>query len=389
MKRILFNRRTVLITGIAAFLAGCQVVPKTGPTTGQGTAGVPTTGPSATVLPTDQTRHRVALLVPMTGRNGEVGQALANAANMALLDTNASNLRITTYDTSSDPAAAANKALADGNRLILGPLMAQNIAAIAPQANAAKVPIITFSNDSRAASKNVFVMGHIPEQSITRTVAYARGKGAARFGAVIPNGQYGDRSVSALNNALREYGGSLVSTERYNRGNSAIVSAANTLRSRGGYDTVLIADGANLATRAAAEIRTGRDSNIRILGTELWGGEGTLAQSSAMRGAIFSAVSDGRFKRFSTSYENRFGRKPFRVSSLGYDAVLLTLRVARNWKVGRTFPTKQLREEDGFVGVDGAFRFRKDGVIERALAVVEVRDGSFATVDAAPSSFAK
>ena len=387
MKRILFNRRTVLITGTAALLAGCQVVPKTGPTTGQGTAGGPSTGPSATVLPTDQTRHRVALLVPMTGRNGEVGQALANAANMALLDTNAANLRITTYDTSNDPAAAANKALADGNRLILGPLMAQNIAAIAPQANAAKVPIISFSNDSRAASKNVFVMGHIPEQSITRTVAYARSRGAARFGAVIPNGQYGDRSVSALNNALREYGGSLVSTERYNRGNSAIASAANTLRSRGGYDTVLIADGANLATRAAAEIRTGRDGNIRILGTELWGGEGTLAQSSAMRGAIFSAVSDGRFKRFSTSYENRFGRKPFRVSSLGYDAVLLTLRVARNWKVGRNFPTKQLREEDGFVGVDGAFRFRKDGVIERALAVVEVRDGSFATVDAAPSSF--
>lgn len=389
MKRILFNRRTVLITGTAAFLAGCQVVPKTGPTTGQGTAGGPSTGPSATVLPTDQTRHRVALLVPMTGRNGEVGQALANAANMALLDTNAANLRITTYDTSSDPVAAANKALADGNRLILGPLMAQNIAAIAPQANAAKVPIISFSNDSRAASKNVFVMGHIPEQSITRTVAYARSKGAGRFGAVVPNGQYGDRSVNALNNALREYGGSLVSTERYNRGNSAIASAANALRSRGGYDTVLIADGANLATRAAAEIRTGRDGNIRILGTELWGGEGTLAQSSAMRGAIFSAVSDGRFKRFSTSYENRFGRKPFRVSSLGYDAVLLTLRVARNWKVGRTFPTKQLREEDGFVGVDGAFRFRKDGVIERALAVVEVRDGSFATVDAAPSSFAK
>jgi ABC-type branched-subunit amino acid transport system substrate-binding protein len=325
----------------------------------------------------------------MTGRNGEVGQALANAANMALLDTNAANLRITTYDTAIDPAGAASKAVADGNKLILGPLMAQNIAAIAPPARAAKVPIISFSNDSRAASKNVYVMGHIPEQSISRTVAYARTRGANRFGAVIPNGQYGDRAASALNNALAAYGGSLAGAERYARGNTSIANAAQRLRSRGGYDTVLIADGANLATRAAAEIRTGRDGNIRILGTELWGGEGTLASSSAMRGAIFSAVSDGRFKRFSSSYENRFGRKPFRVSSLGYDAVLLTLRVARDWKVGRNFPAKQLREEDGFVGVDGAFRFKKDGVIERALAVVEVRDGNFATVDAAPKSFAQ
>lgn len=387
MKRILFNRRTLLVTGTAAFLAGCQVVPKTGPAPSTPSSGPAV--PSGSALPTDQTRHRVALLLPMTGRNGEVGQALANAANMALLDTNAANLRITTYDTAIDPAGAASKAVADGNKLILGPLMAQNIAAIAPPARAAKVPIISFSNDSRAASKNVYVMGHIPEQSISRTVAYARTRGANRFGAVIPNGQYGDRAASALNNALAAYGGSLAGAERYARGNTSIANAAQRLRSRGGYDTVLIADGANLATRAAAEIRTGRDGNIRILGTELWGGEGTLASSSAMRGAIFSAVSDGRFKRFSSSYENRFGRKPFRVSSLGYDAVLLTLRVARDWKVGRNFPAKQLREEDGFVGVDGAFRFKKDGVIERALAVVEVRDGNFATVDAAPKSFAQ
>ena len=387
MKRILFNRRTLLVTGTAAFLAGCQVVPKTGPAPSTPSSGPAV--PSGSALPTDQTRHRVALLLPMTGRNGEVGQALANAANMALLDTNAANLRITTYDTAIDPAGAASKAVADGNKLILGPLMAQNIAAIAPPARAAKVPIISFSNDSRAASKNVYVMGHIPEQSISRTVAYARTRGANRFGAVIPNGQYGDRAASALNNALAAYGGALAGAERYARGNTSIANAAQRLRSRGGYDTVLIADGANLATRAAAEIRTGRDGNIRILGTELWGGEGTLASSSAMRGAIFSAVSDGRFKRFSSSYENRFGRKPFRVSSLGYDAVLLTLRVARDWKVGRNFPAKQLREEDGFVGVDGAFRFKKDGVIERALAVVEVRDGNFATVDAAPKSFAQ
>ncbi|MEP5742994.1 MAG: penicillin-binding protein activator [Marinomonas sp.] len=385
MKRILFNRRMVLVAGTAAFLAGCQVVPKTGPSTSQ----APQPRPSATTLPTDQTRHRIALLVPMTGGNGAVGQALANAANMALLDTNASNLRITTYDTSTNPGAAAAKAVADGNRLILGPLMAQNIPAIAPVAANADVPIISFSNDSTAAGKNVFVMGHVPEQSIDRSIAYARSQGAVRFGALVPNGQYGNRSMTALSSALRQHGGALTATERYARGNTNISNAATRLKARGGFDTVVIADGARLATRAAAEIKTGSSVGTRVIGTELWGGEGSLTQSSAMRGAIFSAVSDGRFKRYSDSYDKRFGRKPFRISSLGYDSVLLTLRVARDWKTGRKFPTKQLREEKGFVGVDGAFRFRKNGVIERALAVVEVRNGSFATVDQAPASFSK
>lgn len=384
MKRNLFNRRTLLVMGTAALLAGCQVVPKTGPSTSTGPAPGPAPEPSATALPTDQTRHRVALLVPMTGRNGAVGQALANSANMALLDTNASNLRITTYNTSSDPSGAARKAIADGNKLILGPLMADNIPAISPLAQRADIPVISFSNDSTAAGGGVFVMGHIPEQSISRTVAYARQRGSTRFGAVVPNGEYGNRALNALNNALGEYGGSLVGAERYSRGNTSVVSAAQRLKTGGGFDTVLIADGANLANRAAAELKTG--ASPRILGTELWGGEGALTRSSAMRGALFSAVSDRRFKRFSSSYENRFGRKPFRISSLGYDAVLLTLRIAQDWTPGRTFPTKRLREDDGFVGVDGAFRFARNGVIERALAVVEVREGTFATVDAAPSS---
>jgi hypothetical protein len=39
------------------------------------------------VLPTDTARHRVALLVPLSGENAAVGRSIANATTMALLDT--------------------------------------------------------------------------------------------------------------------------------------------------------------------------------------------------------------------------------------------------------------------------------------------------------------
>ena len=284
-----FNRRNVAMAGAAALLAGCQVIPKT-ETVATTPDPTPTPQPSATTLPTDTTRHRVALLVPMSGSTAEVGQSLANATTMALLDTNANNLRITTYDTARGASAAARQAIADGNKLILGPLLADNVSAVQGAARPAGVPAIAFTNDSTVASADVFVLGHIPEQSIRRSIQYARRNGSNSFAALLPEGDYGQRSYSALQNSLRDYGGTLVAFERYARGNTSIVGAAQRLRQRGGYDTVLIADGARLAVQAAGQIRGQGAEGTRLLGTELWKGESAITQSASVNG---SAVLGG------------------------------------------------------------------------------------------------
>lgn len=378
--------RNLALAGAAMLAAGCQVIPKTDVAR---TAPVPAPEPSATALPTDSGRHRIALLVPMSGDTAPVGQAIANATTMALLDTSADNLRITTYDTSEGISTAARKAIADGNKLILGPLLADAVPAVQAAARPAGVPVIAFSNDTSVASADVFVIGHNPEQSIRRTVQYARGKGAVRFAALLPEGDYGQRAGSALDNALRDYGGAVVRRESYARGNTSIVSAAARLRAAGGYDTVLIADSARLSIEAADELQRGAQARARILGTELWSGDAALTRAGSIEGALFAAVSDQRFKRFADSYEARFGAQPFRVATLGYDAVLLTLRVARDWKVGTPFPKNQLYDRGGFLGVDGAFRFGRGGVVERALEVREVKGGDVVAVDPAPTGFGK
>ena len=383
----IFNRRSAIAGAAAMALAGCAVVPKTAEVPSGPVATTPTPEPSATALPTDQTRHRVALLVPMSGRNGAVGQSIANATTMALLDTNASNLRITTYDTATGAGAAASRALADGNKLILGPMLGANVSAVQAVAQPASVPLVSFSNDASVADTNVFVMGHIPEQSIARTVAYARSQGSSNFAVLSPNGQYGLRAEAALRVSVERYGGTVSSVERYARGNTSIISAAQRLKDRGGFDSVLIADGAQLAARAADRIKPGGAGSTRLLGTELWSGESSVTRSPALRGALFSAVSDGRYKRFVTSYEGRFGSQPYRIATLGYDAVLLSLRVARDWQIGSAFPTDQLRSPDGFLGLDGAFRFRSSGIVQRAMEVRRVSGGQVSIVDAAPSRF--
>ncbi|AZI37834.1 hypothetical protein NT2_06_00270 [Caenibius tardaugens NBRC 16725] len=377
MKGILFNRRGFTLALTTVLLAGCAVVPK-GPT-----APPPPQRPDETALPTDDARHRIALLVPMTGGNGNVGQSIANATTMALLDTNASNLRITTYDTATGAESAAAKAIADGNRLILGPLLGDDTDAVVKVARRKGVPLISFSNDVTTASRDVFLLGHIPGQSVDRSVEYAYSQGSRRFAALVPQGEYGRQAETALSGAVLRKGASLMTVEKYERGSSGIVEAAKRLEGKGGFDSVLIADGARLSGLAGAQFT----KKPQILGTELWSGESSITGSTALRGALFSAVSDTRYKQFSTSYKSRFGTQPYRISTLGYDAVLLTLKVAREWKPGTAFPTPKLLDKGGFLGVDGPFRFLPSGVGERAMEVRKVGNGTVSVVSPAPTRF--
>ena len=377
-------RRIIAVALLSMAMAACQVIPDTGrPDAGP----APTDqGPSDTVLPQDEARHRVALLVPLSGENEPAGRSIANATTMALLDTGADNLRITTYDTATDARSAAARAIADGNKLILGPLLRNQVGAVLAEARPADVPLLTFSNDLSVAQPDVFVMGHVPEQSISRTVGYAAGRGMRRFAALLPEGEYGDRAANALSQAASGVGGQLTAVERYNRSNTAITAAARRLEEKGGYDAVLIGDGARLSAIAATALRNG-DTPLIVLGTELWSGEAGVATSPALRGALYSAVSDARYRQFLDSYRTRFGEQPYRIATLGYDAVLLVLRVAQDWQPGQDFPTNRMLDESGFLGLDGPFRFLSDGEGQRAMEVRRVGEGTTTVADPAPTQF--
>ena len=329
----------------------------------------------------------VALLVPLSGSNAGVGQSIANATMMALLDSQADTVRITNYDTATGAAAAAQKAIAEGAQLILGPLLSEDVRVVAPIARAARVPVISFSNDTGVAGGGTYLMGYTPAQSIDRVVDYARGRGVTTFAGLVPNGLYGERASTAFLRAVEGAGGQVVSLQPYGRVAGGIAAAAQRLNAKAPYDAVLIADGGAAAAAAAPVIKRGSGATTRLLGTELWNSESNIAARPTLNGAWFASVSNNLYRQYATKYRARYRTAPYRLSSLGYDAVLLTVRIARDWKMNAAFPESRLRASDGFAGIDGAFRFGRDGVAERALEVQEIRDGTAVTVSTAPTGF--
>ncbi len=333
--------------------------------------------------------HRVALLLPVTGPDADVGQSIANATALALADTKATNIRMITYDTSTGVAAAAKRAVADGNKVILGPLRGDDVVEAAAVARTAAVPIISFSNDVGVAGQNVFLLGHLPNQSIDRVVRYARSQGYNRIAGVVSTNVYGQRAQSNLTSAVRSAGGTLVAIEESDGTTASADAAARRLAKLGQIDAVLIADSGRAGVTLVPALRRNGMRNAKILGTDLWNIDGSLAGNAAMYGGWFASVSDTLYTQYAAKYRARFGKAPLRLSSLGYDSVLLIARVARDWRPGTKFPVAQLTDPQGFIGVDGAFRFMPNGLTERMLEVQEIQSGKFVTISPAPTQFAK
>ena len=368
-------RRTFILSVCASALAvaGCQM----------GRAPVRPTPVEPPPVITE--RNMVAVIVPLTGSEGPIGTSISNAANLALADTGEKSIKLTIYDSTGPggAAGAAQRAIAEGNRLILGPLLAEDVRAAAPIARSAGVPVIAFSNDEGVAGNGVYIMGFTPDQSIGRVVSYARGKGASRFAAMVPTGLYGQRAAQAMIGAVRKSGGTVTVIQSYDRSKGAVAAAARRLNAKGAFDAVLIGDSGRIAAMAAPLIRVGP----RRLGTELWANDKTLGKTPALRGAWYAAAPDAQFNRLVTRYRARYGKTPYRLASLGYDSVLLAVRSAKNWPLGRPFPARSLVDKDGFGGVDGTFRFTRDGVAERLLEVRQVTAAGTSTVSPAANAF--
>lgn len=363
-------------------------------------------------------QHHVALLAPLTGANAAIGQSIANAANLALLDINNPRIKLTIYDTAQGPEAAASRALADGARVVLGPLLAPDVKAVQPALKAAGVPIIAFSNDATLAGAGTYVMGFQPDQEVTRVVTFARQRGITKFAALVPSGSYGKRASEAFVAAVKASGGQLIAIETYPRDRTKLLTAARRVaaydarlalsRARAAnstgvisakgaplpppsFEALLIADTGDYTRAFIPALRqfgvdTGR---VRVLGPGLWNNEPALAREPALQGAWFATVSDATFESLSRRYAGRFGARPSRLASLGYDAILLVHAAASGgWQIGKPFPQSVLKATSGYTGIDGLLRFPADGVAERGMEVDELSGGTVKVVSPAPAAFA-
>lgn len=382
----------------------------------------------SSTVPTARTDAvRVALLVPLTGPASKLGEAMLNAAQMALFQFGDDRFELLPHDTGASPdgaLSAAQLAIGDGAQLILGPLLSASVEAIGPVARAANVPVIAFSSDRQVAGGGVYVMGFLPSAETRRVVGFAAARGLTRFGLLAPDNAYGATVLEEMQKVTAAAGVQITRARLYNpsaedftnvvreisdfdarkheldrqikelKGNNDEISKKTLerlekLQTAGDlpFDALMVADAGKRLQQIAALLPffDVDPAVVQMLGTGQWDVAG-LGNEPALVGAWYAAPDPNARKDFITEYEKTYGAPPPRLATLAYDSMALATLLGQA-KDGADFSHDTLASPNGYWGRDGIFRLMPNGTTERGLAVMEITRKGSRVIAPAPETF--
>lgn len=391
-------RRPGLLLVALLLLAGCVPAKQTTPT-----AGPQPSRPAAPVVqplppPVPAGPRKVALLVPLSGSAAGIGRDLVDAAQLALFETEAADLVLLPRDTLGTvegARAAAREALAAGAELVLGPLFAAGAAAVGPLARERGLTVLSFSNDASIARSDLFVLGFRPEEQVERILRHALDQGWRRLGLLVPGDGYGSRAAAAWRSTLGPLAEPAAEAVGVYPASGDPTQAIRQFLERHGragggsaeapaLDALLVADG-GLRLRQVAALLAFFDLDpavTRLLGTWLWTEDPAVLRDPALRGARLAAPDPAAEAEFRRRFAGTFGREPQLRAALAHDATLLAARAGRG---PRGLDLDPLLDPGGSIGALGPFRLRPDGLVEHALAVLELTADGLRLVEPAPS----
>lgn len=376
-------------------------------------------GPNAST--SSRTRQTAAILLPLTGPRAGLGQALLQAAQLALQDNTGPALDV--LDTGGTPAGAvtaAQAAVASGDSLMLGPLTSAETASVAPIARSAGIPVLAFTNDASQSQAGIWPLGISPDQQLRRLVVAAQAQGKTQFAALLPDSDFGRAMATALVKGLQAAGLQPPNVRMHAPGMAAITATARDLAdyanrrgpidakvkaARGlgtadgrreaqelvrtpipppSFNVLLLADTGDALQEIAAVLPyyDVDHSMVQIIGPALFADP--TSGSGALHGAWYAAPDSSTRNNLEQAYTAKFGAPPPPLADLAYDSASIAKLVLGP----RGTDVAILTQPDGFIGTDGWFKLLPDGQVRRGLAVFRIERAGPELIDPAPQSSA-
>ena len=359
---------------------------------------------------------RIALLAPLTGAYAAAAPDIVNAVKLGLGPAAASLDVLDTGSTAQGAVAAAQKAIADGAGLIIGPLTDTEAGAVAPITMPAHVDVLSLTSDSAEARPGLWTLGITPAAQVQALAQAANAQGHGTIAGLLPEsplGQamaralqaaapsatvqtYAPGSFSSMNNALRaisDYAGrrgpidAQIKQLRSSHTVAGRQQAAKLGRSPippAPFNALLIAETGNGLGELASLMPYYDVSNgpVLVLGPGLWAVDPASVGAAGFNGALYAAPDPAAAAGFAASYSSAYGAPPSPLAAIAYDAGAIARVVTVSGQINQAAITNP----SGFGGADGVLVLEPDGSVRRGLAVFQVGGGGSQIVQPAPKS---
>ena len=321
----------------------------------------------------DENVLNVGVLLPLTGKVSSVGQGMQNAMFMALDDLQNNKVVLKFYDTQSSAVVAkevVRKAINEGANIILGPVMYEEVEAIAPVTLAENIPVVSFTTSPQVLQQGIYSIGLLNGEQVERVLSYAQSQNKKGLALLVPDNAGGLNVVKSVLMSIQNKDMELVKVGFYDQSSVDFTSLVKSMVETKDFDSVLIADGGN-RLKSLVSMFAYNDMmypDVLFMGTSAWDNTNLSKETILYRG-VYPMVSKSYGSYFTDKYKETFGEMPKNIYSLAYDSVLLA-SVLSTKKYNNL--DEGLTSKSGFIGVNGYFKILPTGQSRHSLEVYEV-----------------
>jgi hypothetical protein len=338
----------------------------------------------------------VALLIPSSDSGaGGVARSLENAARLAIASLDGVEIDLRVYDTAGNAeraAAQAQTAVADGAKIILGPLFGEAANAAGVAVAGSGVNVLSFSNNPSIAGGNVFILGPTFQNTATRLLRYASRQGRNSVVIVHSQNVEGEFGKAAIQAAAAQSGVRVASVQSFPFSQEGVAASIPRIRdavSNTGADSIFLTSTAAGALPMFLDLlpAAGLDPDVtQYIGLARWDIPAQLLSMPGAQGGYFTMTDPAATNAFDSRYRAQFNSDPHPLAGLAFDGIAAIGALVRQGR-SDALTTAALTQGSGFQGATGVFRLRADGTNERGLAVATVRNNQVTILDQAPSNF--
>lgn len=327
---------------------------------------------------------RVALLLPLSGELAPAGIAIRDGFLAAYFDDLERRPAVRLYDVAqgADAAIAAyRRAVADGNRRVVGPLARDQVQAVLRQAEL-PIPVLALNHPDDGAPPPVGsqLFGLLPEEEAAYVAEQALARGARRAAVLASAEDWGLRAAQAFRAQFVQSGGVVAGEARVAAGSIDLAGAVDAATAAGA-DAVFMALRPQQA-RVAAPLLLLRDVARPVYATShVYSGQPSPTLDRDLNGVVFCDapwlfnLNPGITARADLSAALPAAAQSPRLFAFGMDAYRLLRYV--DW-LGR-------HPDDYLPGASGDLSVDEFGRVRRALSCLRFVDGAPQPIDGALS----